>query len=259
VTQEKNLVSATQALDSLQPYRNALRFADAATVSRLNEYNRMVKARLAQQEKERQERLRREEQARQEQARREQERRQAEEKKRKEKAAIDAARANAANMVQNQVAEKERLERQIAEVRRREQSAADPQKMMRLARSVLACAVVVVILFVIQAAFSEIMPEAAGNFLSVIMLVAMIMHVVFSVKLLKADGRSAWLVVLNIFYGIFTTAIAILAIRKCMRNETPDFAAEIAQLQRQLQTANTQLDQSRNALRELNQKYENSK
>ncbi len=58
VSQEADLAQSGVPLDTLVPYRNAIRFADEATVKRLNGYNDEIKARLYRLEQERLERLR---------------------------------------------------------------------------------------------------------------------------------------------------------------------------------------------------------
>ena len=72
--------------------------------------------------------------------------------------------------------------------------------------------------------------------------------------MLKADGKSAALVIINFFtYGIFTIVIAFIALGKSKKNKVKT-AQELNELNDQLQKVETQIDGARLSLKEINQK-----
>jgi Flp pilus assembly protein TadB len=83
---------------------------------------------------------------------------------------------------------------------------------------------------------------------------------IFSAKLLKADGKPVVLVILNIFtYGIFIIVIAFIALKKSKKNKAAQYAQEISALNTQLQQVESQIDITRHSLSEINQKLETHK
>lgn len=254
-TKEEDLAFSNTPLEGMMPYKNALRFADEDTAKRLIEYNRVVKENLAKQERERQEQARKEEAARQEQARIERERKQQEEKRRQEINALQTARNNTANLISAQIKEKERLQGLIAKKQSEAQTVSNPKKLRGLSIFVLllaAISVVSLIVFAVSVDSNE--PNFGGL---IFFLLGALLFMIFSAKLLKADGKSAALVIINLFtYGIFTIVIAFIALSKSKKNKVPQYAQEISALNAQLQQVEAQIDSTRHSLSEINQKLE---
>ena len=255
-TKEEDLAFSNTPLEGMMPYKNALRFADEDTAKRLIEYNRVVKENLAKRERERQEQARKEETARQEQARIERERKQQEEKRRQEINALQTARNNTANLISAQIKEKERLQGLIAKKQSEAQTASNPKKLRGLSIFVLllaAISFISLIVFAVSASESS-NPNFGGL---VIFSLGALLFMIFSAKLLKADGKSAALVIINFFtYGIFTIVIAFIALSKSKKNKVPQYAQEISALNAQLQQVEAQIDSTRHSLSEINQKLE---
>ena len=104
VSREEELAECMEPLDALQPYKNAVRFSDAATAERLTGYSKAVNDRLA--------RMRAEEQAR---IREEQERRDREERRRAHISNLQKKRADLISNANSRGAQKAKVENQIAE------------------------------------------------------------------------------------------------------------------------------------------------
>ena len=144
----------------------------------------------------------------------------------------------------------------IAKKQSEAQTASSPKKLRGLSICVLllaAISVISLIVFAISATESD-NPNFGGL---VIFLVGALLFMIFSAKLLKADGKSAALVIINFFtYGIFTIVIAFIALNKSKKNKVPQYAQEISALNAQLQQIEAQIDGTRHSLSEINQKLE---
>jgi hypothetical protein len=247
-TKEEDLAFSNTPLEGMLPYKNALRFADEDTAKRLIEYNRVVKENLAKRERERQE-----------QARIERERRQQEEKKQQEINALQTARNNATNLISAQINEQARLKGLIAKKQAESLTASNPKKIRILSIFVLlwaAISFIFLIVFAVSASESSD-PNSGGV---VIFLLCSLLFMIFSAKLLKADGKPVVLVILNIFtYGIFIIVIAFIALKKSKKNKAAQYAQEISALNTQLQQVESQIDITRHSLSEINQKLETHK
>lgn len=104
VSREEELAECMEPLDVLQPYKNAVRFSDAATVERLTGYSKTVNERLARMKAEEQERIRAE-----------QERRDREERRRARIAGLQKQRADLISTANSRGAQKAKIENAIAE------------------------------------------------------------------------------------------------------------------------------------------------
>lgn len=243
LTKEEDLALSNTVLDGMMPYKNALRFADENTAKRLIEYNRVIKENLAERERKRQER-----------ARIENERKRQEEKRRQEINSLQSARNNTAGLISAQVNEKERLQALIARKQSEALSAGGPGKLRKYSIFVLLLAVIG---FISLIAFVANVDDAPG--LILLFLLCTVLFTVYSVKLLKADGKSAGLVIINFFtYGIFSIVVAFVALGKSKKNNA-QYAQEISALNAQLQQVEAQIDNTRHSLNEINQKLESHK
>lgn len=267
ISKEEDLPSSDTPLEEMMPYKNALRFADEETAKRLIEYNRMVKENLAMRERERQERAIKEEAERQERIRVEQERRQQEETRRQEINTLQTARNNTANSISSQIKEKERLQGLIAKKQSDAKNATEnAHKAKKYAITVLVLGTIILVSFIayFMSAINSAINMEETDFLIfgaimfvLILLVCGLLFMIFSAMLLKADGKSVALVLLNfITYGIFSVVIAFIVLGKSKKNKALQYAQEIHALNAQLQQVEAQIDSTRKSLSEINQKLE---
>ena len=248
VTKEEDLKFSNTPLESMMPYKNALRFADEYTAKRLIEYNRVIKENIAKREQERQEH-----------ARIEQERKQQEEKKRREIRSLQEAKYNTEKLISSQIKEKESLQIAIALAQSEKVQKTDyAKKIRKFAITVLFLAAFTFFFFIFFILIEVNAIQGEESAAGVLLSIGVLLYIIFCVCLLKADGKSAALVILNLFtYGIFNIVFAIIALNKSKKNKiSTEYIRKISVLEPKLQRVEEQIDNTRASLREINQKLE---
>lgn len=244
VTHESALQKLSTPLEKMKAYRNAVRYADEATTSKLVDWNRGIEDRLARQEAERQEQERvRKEQEQLELQRRKEQARLAEENRRK-KQALNKAIDNASAHLKSQVREKERLESLLATSESKE---ANTQKNARRIRIWAVIVLVnVVLLFVLM---SNNASAEAG-------LTCWFLMSVFATILAGVRGKSKIVAFFLAWFGlgIFSFCSALKGLKEVKKSSNQDMAAEQSNIRSKIQCLENEIDISRKALSELNSK-----
>lgn len=244
VTHESALKKFDTPLENLKAYRNAVRYADAATTGRLVDLNRAIEERLEREERIRQEKERLRLEQEQAEVQRRKEKVRIAEELRKKKQSIDEAINNASSRIMAQVQEKERLESLL---KTSQSKGADTQKNVSRIR-ILSLIVLanVVLLFALMS--NDV---SAGTGLTCWLILS-----VFSVILAGFRGKSkvaafflAWFTI-----GIFPFCSALKALMDVRKSSSQDLATEQNNLRARLQYLENEITTSRTALSELNSK-----
>ncbi len=257
ITKEEDLVLSNTLLEGLKPYRNALRFADEDTAKRLVEYGRVVKEKITK----RQEQARIEEEKIQEQARKEEQRRQ-------EINALQTEKNNMENLLSAQINEKEQLQVLIANKQSEIQRAITTKKLQKYSlRSVIPAlfhfGFLFCFLFIMPIILPDTQPGGTGAILILILVPFIINEVIFmvySAKLLKADGKSSALVIINFLtLGCYIMPSIFRALKETsgiqISKHTQEFnKKELEVLGIKLQQVVTRIDSTKHALSEINKK-----
>lgn len=254
LTKEEDLVNSNVSLDGMTPYVNALKFADNETVKKLIGYNNTIKKTLADREKARREQERREIEERAERAKKEDEERQKKEKERQEVRELENAKGNIERAISTQINEKEQLQARILQIRKEMQNAEDQKKLRNISLLVLLSAVVCIALFTgvalsLKEAESLDGPLVAGI---IAFLVSGILYMIFSAIMLKKDGKSLALVLVNLLTnGIFTFAIAFTTLFKTLKSTNIRGAKDINKMNAQINELETKINASTISLNEV--------
>ena len=244
VKNEGALQSYNTPLESLKAYKNAVRYADETTTAKLIEWNKVIKERLAQEERERQEqeRIRKERQQQEEQRRREKAQRDAEFQKNYQ--SLSTAIANASTHISAKVREKEQLEFLL---NTKQKTVNDTQKNNRKIRtlSLLVMSIAAIIFLMLSGTFNS---DSLGFLL--------LLQVVLAVYLSYSRGKSLLSgCVLSLFtvglFPFFSGVKALIDIRKPSSDGTE---ASLNSIRSKIQQLDNQIATSRKGLSELNRK-----
>lgn len=254
LTKEEDLVNSNVSLDGMTPYVNALKFADNETVKKLIGYNNTIKKTLADREKARREQEKREIEERAERAKKEDEERQKKEKERQEVRELENAKGNIERAISTQINEKEQLQARILQIRKEMQNAEDQKKLRNISLLVLLSAVVCVALFTVVALSLKEAESLDGPLVAgiVAFLVSGILYMIFSAIMLKKDGKSLALVLVNLLTnGIFTFAIAFTTLFKTLKSTNIRGVKDINKMNAQINELETKINASTISLNEV--------
>jgi len=230
---ELDALKASQvSLESLPTYKNAVRYADAATSGRLIQYNQDVKQNL--------ERLRRE--------------REAQLKREREISTLKAEQSSVGSTVTTLVNKRKWLEGQIAQKQERVKAPVDLLKLKKAAQAVLAAAIASCVPLL------AILVSGLFHFAEWIAVVAvlvwmglMALYVLCGAKLAKADNKSPHLTWINLpTYFAFSIIYAVVILKK-IKNGTVgsrDLDA-LASLTAQLEKIDVDIEHARKKLGEI--------
>lgn len=234
---ELDALKASQvSLDSLPTYKNAVRYADAATSGRLIQYNQDIKQNL--------ERLRLE--------------REAQIAREREIAELKAEQKRVGDVLTAAVNKKKWIEGQMAQKQEYINNPTDVKKLRRLARTVL----VMLILLVALVTMMGVVAIAANNsddaaavvgLLTLPLCAAWVLYFVFGAKMSKANHKSPHLTWLNFpTYFAYSTICAIIILKKIKKGTL--IASEVANLdslKTQLESVDDEIEKFRNQLSEI--------
>ena len=230
---ELDALKASQvSLEGLPTYKNAVRYADAATSGRLIQYNQDVKQNL--------ERLRRE--------------REAQLKREREISTLKAEQSSIGSTVTTLVNKRKWLEGQIAQKQERVKAPVDLLKLKKAAQAVLAAAIASCVPLL------AILVSGLFHFAEWIAVVAvlvwmglMALYVLCGAKLAKADNKSPHLTWINLpTYFAFSIIYAVVILKK-IKNGTVgsrDLDA-LASLTAQLEKIDVDIEHARKKLGEI--------
>lgn len=244
VTREAALQSLNMPLEKLKAYRNAVRYADEATTSKLVDWNRAIEDRLSRQEAERQEQERvRKEQEQLELQRRKEQARLAEEHRQK-KQALNNAIENASTRLRSQVQEKERLE---ALFEKSKSKMADlPKYKRKIQISAILVLASVVILFALMT--NDGGAEVGMPCWFAVCVLATILASV------RGKSKIAAFVLALFTFGIFPFCSALKGLSEASKADLKELENEQNSLRARLQHLENEISTSRSALSELNSK-----
>lgn len=231
VSSEGALKHYSAPLDHLKAYKNAVRYADEETTSRLMSYNTAIKERLAREEAERQEA----ERIRRENARREEEYRQ---KKRNLSQALD----NASSVVASQVQEKSRLEGLLATSRSRLAG------LQSYKRKLLIISLIVLANSVLLWSFISSDNDIFGLFY----VIELVLAVILAHNRDKSKGGAFFMALISA--GLITGVSALKGLVEAAKASAKGLHAEQAALLSSIQQIENEINVSRHSLSELNGK-----
>ncbi len=231
-TEESQLIKCSTPLDVLLEYKNAVRFSDEETATRLVGYNNKIIEKIA--EIEQQERARAQQEAR----------------RITELEELNTAKNNTANVLTSLIKEKEHLENDI-------KNAQSNNKKIDKPESVKLLCTVDFLLFIISLIGIIISANTYSTEGIVIFIILAIVYIIINAIILKKGGFSPALVILNLFtYGILSVVMIFIIFGKCKKQMSAQNNAELQNLMSRLQTVNIQIEQVRKSLLEINTKIE---
>lgn len=256
---EEDLVTCQTPLESMTPYKNALRFADEATAKRLAEYNRVSKETAERLEQERIEQLQiaKALKAQEEKGRREMYALQQEiiGLQRERDKVIDASSAKAK--------EKMDLKEEIAKREVEIANLVSQSKKSRIWGAIMLLWSVAQIAFLIWQLISSLTGELTEtqrfDSLSfwLVWLVSLIPYTILSVKLFHTIGKSGWYVLLNLItYGMTVFVVACAALIGGEKKRIARATQSLNYLNLQLQQVEDSLNQFHSILVDINQKIQ---
>lgn len=250
VSHEGALQRSNMPLENMRAYKNAVRYADEPTTSRLMDWNQAIKDRRMREEMTRneQERIRKEQAQLEEQQRKERVR--AAEEQRKKKQALANATDNATAHLQAKVQEKEWLESLLATKQSEVAVSGKKERKIRFLSIILL--INSILLFVMATGNAE--GTALVGFLC-------ITEFVFALILAGARGKSKvaafLLIVPTCFIFPMCSAVkGLLETKQYSKTAAKKLQEELASLRSQIQQLENDINLSRNALLELNSQME---
>lgn len=227
VSHEDSLQYYHMPLDKLKTFKNAVRYADDDTTTKLLGWNQKIKERLAREEAERQE---------QERIRREKAQ-QAEELRRKKQSLADAIE-NASAVVASQVNEKERTESQLA---------TSIDRMNNLKKYKRKIRIPAVLILINTIFIYAMLNDGPGG-------IFFLVQFVFAMMLAGARGRSKAKAFFQTLFtlGFFPFFSALRGLIEAAKANVHELQKEQVTLRAQIQQLESDINKSRNALSELN-------
>ncbi len=220
VSEESQLVRSNISLSKMTEYKNAVRFADEATASRLVELNKQVEEKLAEIDRKNREAARRREEYEQ----------------------MEAARANTTEVLTNLIREKEHLESNYNSLKYENDLSRykNPKALITLSAVYLIFEIILISTF-------------GSSFTGV----AFIINAILCGILLKKDGKGLGLVFVNfITLGIFGIIYSIKVISKCNKQRKTPYTAEMQNVASRITEVDGNIDAVRKSLLEINSKLE---
>lgn len=213
-------------LEDLRAYKNAVRYADEATTTKLIELNQKIKSRLEREENERIEAERI-----------------AEELQRK-RLSLSTAIGNASNLLSVQVREKEQLEARLAEINKKVTNLRGYKTKLMIHSLLVLLNTSIMLLFL-----------CAGE-LAAISAVFWVPQFIFTMMLAgvrgKRKGGAFWLTLLT--YGLYAFIPGLVGLIKAARVSASDFEADQNSLKSKIKQMEDKINTSRQSLSELNSK-----
>lgn len=235
VKNEGALQKCEMPLENLKAYKNAVRYADEATSSKLINYNQQIKDRLAQEEAERQERERRAAE------RREAQRRYAEERDRLRRA-ID----NASSRVSSLIHEKEQKEAEMVSLQDRTANVKKHKRKLRI-RALLVLVTAVII-------FIGAVNDSSAGIYPMLFILQFVLAILLANARDKSKVKAILLTLFTVGMGPFFSAVKALV--EASRYSAKEIEDRCSAIRSGMQTVEEQLALSRQSLRELNKKLE---
>ncbi len=235
VSEESDLVFCMHPLDTMQEYKNAIRFSDEETAARLIGYNNVIVASLAEMERERLEQERRDRELAAEKAR-----------LKAELDQLNNAKNQAEARLSSLLKEKERLENRIRQARERADAIKHPRGLRVLCKFEI---ILFIISFIVLITASTL---GTGSAFGVYGL-TVVVYILFAIIILKMARMRFGLIFINIpTWGIYAFVVALIVSKRCKKQISAQYHVEVENLTAELLNVNTRLEEARNALLEVN-------
>ena len=234
VAELDGLKASQVSLDSMPTYKNAVKYADAATSGRLIQYNQDIKNNL--------ERLRLE--------------REAQLKREREISELKAEQNKVGEMLTAAVNKKKWIEGQIEQKQKHAKAPVDIPKLKKAAQKVVAVFIVTWVLFFVIAILAEISSDVSNVIKAILLLMwvgSWVWYFIAGAKLAKADNLSPKLTWINLptwfLFSLIYASSVLKKIKKGTINNRDATAME--SLKSQLEAVEADIENARNQLGEI--------